>query len=351
MKLSFRVDDTGLEKSFSLLRWIFLVVGSLIFLLYYNLNRLVFLGYLMLAFFAVLYMTFTEFALRSRKVGYRWYRVYTRAGVIFDLLAYIPLLLITGGAFSPLYPIAYLLVLHAAVYWGLVGAVLMAGCSMAGYLLDIALMTHGHIPGPVHGYLIDFMFLTMTALVGGTIIARERKHMSDKTEWETLAKRDYLTGLENHRVFQDSLTDAVNHGRSFVLAMMDIDHFKEINDRYGHIAGDACLQGIGRLLQAVLTSSGCSAYRYGGEEFVVIYETKDVKEADRVLSAFHEELAGHTFTCESASFHVTMSTGVVRCGGESPTELLQKADRLLYEAKHQGRNRMISDYTGSLHSA
>ncbi len=162
-----------------------------------------------------------------------------------------------------------------------------------------------------------------------------------------MAYRDGLTGLYNHRSFQEMMDKevarAVRYKRSFALIMFDLDHFKRVNDTYGHPAGDAMLTAIGELiLRAVRTSDFAS--RYGGEEFVIILPETPVRDAlifaERLRKAI-EELEVKT---GEHTLKVTTSLGVT---GFTPSEnnpdkkaLIEAADKALYASKNKGRNQI-----------
>ena len=155
------------------------------------------------------------------------------------------------------------------------------------------------------------------------------------------SRRDPLTGLRNRRALVEDLPDveldARRHGQSFALAICDVDRFKAYNDRLGHIAGDQALRTIAATVRMQLRA-GDAAYRYGGEELVLILRDTDAREA---LAAAERVRAA----VESAALHhpddprgvVTVSIGVATGKGDAP-ELLARADRALYDAKHGGRN-------------
>ena len=162
------------------------------------------------------------------------------------------------------------------------------------------------------------------------------------------ASRDGLTGLYNRREFDRLLQAAVareerQDGR-FALLLLDIDHFKKLNDTWGHPSGDAALRNTARVLEKHLRK-GDQAARYGGEEFVAILPGADEKGArllaERVRKAVHDaqvELAAG----ERVSVTVSLGVGVWPQDGREPEELLAAADRALYAAKQAGRDRVVS---------
>jgi len=155
---------------------------------------------------------------------------------------------------------------------------------------------------------------------------------------------DGLTGLANHRTFQQTLNDlcrrsTVSKGRPFCVVMIDVDHFKLYNDTYGHQEGDAVLQKVGKIMTAGLRQGDLAA-RYGGEEFAMILQgiTKDsaFAAADRVRRAIAEQ----TFR----KGIVTVSMGLAEFPLDAATagELIERADKALYHAKVTGRNRVFA---------
>jgi len=184
----------------------------------------------------------------------------------------------------------------------------------------------------------------------------ERKRLQDQlTETnrhlQHLARRDELTGLANRRAFDEAIHTevlrATRDGTTLSVVLIDVDHFKQFNDRYGHPAGDDCLRAIARAIESVLCRPGDLAARYGGEEFAMLLpntaEAGAATVAQRLLEAVRELRIAHD---GSPELIVTISAGLTtfwprRCPGE-PTELVRRADTQLYRAKQEGRNRFFA---------
>lgn len=159
---------------------------------------------------------------------------------------------------------------------------------------------------------------------------------------ENIANRDYLTKLHNRRYFYSKgegiRKEAARNKTPFTVALLDIDHFKNINDTYGHDIGDKVLIEFASLITNHF--SDALTARVGGEEFVIAFSTT-VEETLPKLNAFREELASKTYTFDDQSLSVTVSIG---CNGsplKTMDETLKLADEYLYQAKNQGRNRVI----------
>jgi len=160
------------------------------------------------------------------------------------------------------------------------------------------------------------------------------------------AIRDELTGLYNRRFFNERLLDEVDrarrYGGSFSLIICDIDHFKAVNDSFGHPTGDKVLVRVASVLRENIRSSDMVA-RYGGEEFAILLLNADKKLARSLAEQLRRELAGCLFQ-EIDGQQVTASFGVATFSDDSISleGLVAKADRALYLAKTQGRNRVIT---------
>jgi len=168
------------------------------------------------------------------------------------------------------------------------------------------------------------------------------------------ASTDPLTGLLNRRAFTTVLTNAIikaqSEGHPICLLMLDLDHFKNINDTYGHLVGDKVLRFIGRLLAQVVKGQD-TLCRFGGEEFAILLPDTALHGAIRVAETIHGRLNGsHLRLTDSGQLlgKLTASIGVA-CyrEGESIDEFIQRADKALYEAKRQGRNRVHQEFTSS----
>jgi len=160
------------------------------------------------------------------------------------------------------------------------------------------------------------------------------------------ANRDYLTGLYNRRYFYSAMSeyieDAKENGEKFAVAMIDIDHFKNINDSYGHDIGDKVIVTLADILRSS-TSPRDIVSRFGGEEFCVVLKNINRYSAEDILRRIHTEVAQYSLQIDKESvITFTVSIGAVLYqDGESLDDAINEADMLLYQAKKEGRNRLI----------
>lgn len=168
--------------------------------------------------------------------------------------------------------------------------------------------------------------------------------------YELLSRTDALTGLSNRRTFTESLNAQVREaqwleGAGVSLALLDIDHFKSINDRHGHIIGDEVLKHLARRLDAAFAGSDVIVARTGGEEFGLILRNVDEVEAMIRVEIFREALHAQPIVCAGVAVPVTVSIGVGRFDAETHRDddgLYGAVDIAMYAAKQQGRNRVVT---------
>jgi len=163
---------------------------------------------------------------------------------------------------------------------------------------------------------------------------------------EELSTKDSLTGFYIHRYLKESLAREVERARinktPLSLIMIDIDHFKDYNDRYGHSAGDKVLMGISRIIFNDAVKYTQLIARYGGEEFVIVLPNMDKEKAYELAEKIRIDISMRKFSLRRKETNVTVSAGVTSYTDEiiKSEELLKKTDFLLYKAKKEGRNKV-----------
>jgi len=187
-----------------------------------------------------------------------------------------------------------------------------------------------------NAYLVKpFIPEELLALVGANLA----RHQA----YEEQVMRDPLTGIANrralNRVLEIEMARARRYQRSLAVAMLDLDHFKELNDTKGHLAGDRALVGVTEVFLSQLRQQD-TVGRYGGEEFLVILPETNMVRAHKLLERLRGEVDGSTWSVSGkGQIHITVSIGVTELRkDDSPKDLISRADNALYQAKTAGRN-------------
>jgi diguanylate cyclase (GGDEF)-like protein len=159
------------------------------------------------------------------------------------------------------------------------------------------------------------------------------------------ANTDSLTQVYNRHRFDDILTTEIKRYKrrkysALSLMMIDIDHFKQLNDRYGHLAGDTALREIASMLKEEMRGTDTVA-RFGGEEFVVVMPATDLAGAAHKAEALRRKTETMEFPGADTPIHMTVSIGVATYASGSPSGLINAADQALYRAKQSGRNKVV----------
>jgi diguanylate cyclase (GGDEF)-like protein len=158
---------------------------------------------------------------------------------------------------------------------------------------------------------------------------------------------DGLTQIHNKRYLFEALerdiVRARRHGRSLSLVMLDVDHFKRINDQHGHLAGDFVLKELASVIQGRLRRDEVFA-RYGGEELAVVLPETPLEGAATLAEAIRQRVAAHRFVFQGETIRVTISAGAAALAesDQRAADLIRRADERLYAAKRDGRDRVSS---------
>ena len=166
-------------------------------------------------------------------------------------------------------------------------------------------------------------------------------------QMEKMATTDGLTTLFNHRTFQakadEALAQARRYRRKCSLILTDIDHFKSVNDTYGHPTGDMVLRGVAKILKAKARDTDIVA-RYGGEEFAIIMPETDAAGARVIAERIREAVMAEVFQTEMGPLKVTLSLGIATTpdDGDEKQVLIDLSDQCLYHAKRHGRNQSVT---------
>jgi diguanylate cyclase (GGDEF)-like protein len=263
-----------------------------------------------------------------------------RSGLVFAYLIVVGLLRLAGGT-SGIAPVALL-----CVFWiGLCGTRRQLGCMLAAItiLFVLPLIIGGPADHPPGAWRAAVLFIAVSGLIGATgqaLVARVREQHGERdrllAQLHDLAHTDPLTGLPNRRAWELELGRALAHAsrndEPLSLAVLDIDNFKDINDRRGHAEGDSLLIDTARRWSEVLRAEDVLA-RIGGDEFALLMPACTQRDASAVIGRIRKDNPV-PYSC---------SVGLAAWdGSETGERLLQRADAALYDAKRNGRGRIAA---------
>ncbi len=205
--------------------------------------------------------------------------------------------------------------------------------------------------GGAHDYLKKpFENIELIARVGSAVHVKKLQDQlrQRNADLDRMSRTDALTGLYNRRHLDEELIrqqmNADRHHDPLTVLLLDIDHFKLVNDSYGHPAGDLVLSAFADCLRSELRAADIAG-RWGGEEFLIIMPRTDLEGALEVAERLRRATAAHTVAVGGDSIRITVSGGCALSAGTDTDALLQLADKCLYQAKASGRDRIV---TGSV---
>lgn len=261
----------------------------------------------------------------------------------------------TAARGAMLYPLILIFTFGAfSLQWRRIAALTVVALASVGVAMWAL---HRAMPGvldptiDLSNFLSVSIILPGTAAVASTLARLRLKLRAQRAQLEDalsriqdLASRDALTGLFNRRhaemALQVEIERSARSGQPFTLALIDLDHFKTINDRYGHGAGDEVLKSFANTGMALIRSIDTLA-RWGGEEFLLLMPNTTADAAMVVAQRLRGAVARHPLAAGDALITYTLSAGLCEHRpGLGPVELLQQADGALYQAKSAGRNRV-----------
>lgn len=241
----------------------------------------------------------------------------------------------------------YLFGTHSDHLWLAIGSAIVMACA-----LHFGWISHKQMRAQVLNSVINDRLASALSDANQTINKTNRE-LKDKNlalmramaKLNTQATHDELTGLHNRRFIlqrlEDQLQDVRRYQNPCSIALLDIDHFKDVNDRYGHGIGDLVLKGFARRIQDELRQGDVFA-RYGGEEFLMMLPMTELEDAGKLVDRLRQIVEDNPVIKEPVSIHIQSSFGVAQMSStEAVHECISRADRALYQAKESGRNQVV----------
>jgi diguanylate cyclase (GGDEF)-like protein len=218
---------------------------------------------------------------------------------------------------------------------------------------DVSRLTQKSNRQMINSVLAQTIMLLLISLISYFVIIRESSELKlAYQKLETMATTDPLTGVSNRRQLLERIeqhfallqrtAEAIRKNIGLGFVMIDVDFFKQINDTYGHLAGDSILQELATHINLELRPYDVFG-RYGGEEFLIVLPNTLAEEAERIAERLITTVRGHAFMWNNSPVHITLSAGVTwtDAAKDSLDDVLSKVDSLLYEAKERGRNQVV----------
>ncbi|MEB2845355.1 diguanylate cyclase [Rhizobiales bacterium RZME27] len=223
-----------------------------------------------------------------------------------------------------------------------IGSLLLLGLIVSGLALLLLFVSSGQgLSLFMQTYPATLVGSLAAALILGTFIDREMRHLSEARLWQEQAYTDALTSLANKRAFYEATAALSGKTSPFSILVIDVDHFKKINDTHGHDVGDLALKAIAASVSATLAGRG-RAFRLGGEEFVALLPGVQSQQGLELAEAIRHAVAGLCVDAGGRSVRATVSIGIAdNSDAQEPPHVVSAADAALYLAKAGGRNRSI----------
>ncbi|MBN1897706.1 MAG: diguanylate cyclase [Spirochaetes bacterium] len=282
-----------------------------------------------------------------RSFSENWFRITFLVLATLVLIIVRSLLQSFGISLGYLYII---LIYFAGIWFGIKGGLIMVFISLSVFLFEVSIFQNWPFRDlALKGAAIRLFIYAFVGLTVGYLSGRDQK-VKEKLEKE--AYYDGLTGCLNYRWLMHMLEKEINRASRYNLEMtigiIDLDNFKEINDRYGHIYGNAMLKSFSHML-CQNTRNLDIVGRYGGDEFLLIFPETSIEQACRVMGRVQEQISRNRFTLpdldENFSYFITFSAGLASYpyNGLTKEELIKASDKSLYTAKNMGRHRIIAE--------
>jgi diguanylate cyclase len=255
----------------------------------------------------------------------------------------------TGKTASPFLSIVYLILMASSLALGRGVTYLLAGCAVASYAM-LASGQPASFTAPLAGRLVElFPFLLIAHL--GALLSGEAD--TARAEVERLSLTDDLTDLNNMRSFETLALQqerlSKRYGKPFAICMLDADNLKQVNDRYGHLAGTELIKWTARIIRRNIRESDVAA-RFGGDEFIILYSDHERQQIQPAVQRIVQAMAASPFSFEGHLITSTLSAGIASypADGTDLRTVVKRADEAMYLSKRLGKNRVTVSGAGEL---
>jgi len=325
-------------------RLITFISWSGIFVGFISMSGYLFLGYWIdsiYGFLAVIFFSFVLYRISLHRISYDLASIlFSSFGTILVTVGYITSASVADGLIYMIIPTIIISLLRPykeAIVWLTIYYSIF-------FIINFFGLANFNVPVNIVVQLVTIHMIMFTVISYYSTQERERtKELQGlNIQLQEQATIDPLTGAYNRRTFRTVLDQAMQsyvlRKQRFVLAIIDIDYFKRVNDNYGHQKGDEVLKSIGCHLKDKIRESD-TLIRYGGEEFVICFEDMPLAKASEVMNDIRQSVADLDLLNDNS---ITISVGLSEIhAGDTPTSLLARADKALYAAKAAGRNRVM----------
>ncbi|MDQ0350797.1 diguanylate cyclase (GGDEF)-like protein [Alkalibacillus filiformis] len=341
--------DDYIAQIFSVTRWLTIVA---VMALYFTLpESLVFnltmQELLYIIGFGALYSLAIQIALWKLNTYTKAKLRFVQAGVVFDYLFISSLVYFTGGVGSLFMPLYFVWLMHAALVWHFKGMLLATLLAVGSYSFIAYYFEQLFISTYLLLYGAHTIFIGLVGVFAYLLSSRKQAASIDHINYKEEAMKDYVSGLYNHRSFQNTLTKLVEKDKEFTLIKLNIDHFKQLNDTYGYETGDRVLAILGSTLDFWIEPREGYNFRYNGDEFTIILFDQKRHKIEQNIERWNNYFAEHVQMIDDLSDeYITISYGVGSLKeSDDRDELLRRVDRCLHQAKASGKNKAVFDET------
>ncbi|MET3682278.1 diguanylate cyclase (GGDEF)-like protein [Alkalibacillus flavidus] len=342
----FNKKDEHIEHVFAFARWLIIVGLIIIYMMTFDEISLIVNGTIFWSIVGVVtaYSFITHVSLKWLPTYSKAKRIMMQVGLSLDLLFYLTIMLITASEPHLLSPLLFIWLLHITLIWTVKVSMAMTVVAMAAYAY-VVFDSQGLNAFSTLSFLVQMIFIFLIGMLASSMTIRKEAGSIDHIDYKEEAMKDYVSGLYNHRTFQNTLMKFVQQRKPLTVIKLNIDHFQSLNDRYGYEWGDRVLAIIGSTLDFWIEPQDGYSFRYNGDEFIIILFNQNRSHIEQQIEKWNNYIHEHVQMLEPLKGEqVTVSYGVATLmERDDRNELLRRVDRCVQQAKATGRHRAVFD--------